>query len=119
MIRGKACEGAFQFTVATSDLKDSDFLKAMLGGTGLQGDLYLTVPGKQTFQFLAVGNMGNGRAVEVQESQEYPGSMSTEPINLLTCLLGNATHDTLTAANGGHTYEASLGKRGHLIVSSC
>lgn len=63
--------------------------------------------------------MGNERVVGVQESQEHPSSMSTEPINLLTCLLGNATHDTLTAANRGHMNEASLGKRGHLIVSSC
>lgn len=118
-MRGKAWEGAFQFTVATSDLKENDFLKAMLGGTGLRGDLDLTVPGKQAFQFFPVGNMGNGRAVKVQESQEHSGSMSTEPINLLTCLLGNATHDTLTAANGGHMYEASLGKCGHFIVSSC
>lgn len=118
-MRGKAWEGAFQFTEATSDLKESDFFKAILGGTGLQGDPYLTVPGKQTFQLSAVGNMGNGRAVEVQESQEYPGSVSTEPINLLTCLLGNATHDTLTAANRGHRHEANLGTCGHLMVSSC
>lgn len=33
-MRGKAWEGAFQFTVATSDLKGSDVLKAVLGGAG-------------------------------------------------------------------------------------
>lgn len=118
-MRGKAWDGALQFTVATADLKEGDFLKAMRGGAGLQGAPHLTVPGKQTFQFSAVGNMGNGRAVKVQQSQEHPGGVSTEPVNLLTRLLGNATHDTLTAANRGHWCEASLGICGPLTVSSC
>lgn len=97
-MHGKAWDGAFQFTEATSDLQDS----APVGWRvchplGLRGGA--AVPGEEPLQLCSVGHMGHERAVWVQQRQEHTGSMCAEPINLLACLLGQAAHDLLAAGN--------------------
>lgn len=101
MTRGKAWDGAFQFTDATSDLQESNELEGPAAPQGV-GDPRRSVPGKELFQFSPVGYMGDdgaGGAGGVQQCHEHVGGVCAEPVDLLTCLLGQAAHDPLAAAN--------------------
>lgn len=100
-MRGKAWDDAFQFTDATSDLQENNKLEGPAVAPGV-GGAEPSVPGKELFQFFPVGHVGDdgaGGAGSVQQRQEHVGGVRTEPVDLLTGLLGQAAHDPLTAAN--------------------
>lgn len=98
-MRGKAWDGAFQFTEAMSDLQrvsqQAGGGPAPTGGRGPRPP----VPGEELFQLSSVGHVWDGRAVRVQQSHEDAGGVRADPVNLLTRLLGHMTHDLLTATN--------------------
>lgn len=98
-MRGKAWDGAFQFTEATSDLQRGS---RRAGGsptpTGGQGP-QPPIPGEQLFQLFSLGYVGHRGATGMQQGHEHVGGVRTDPVDLLTRLLGHATHDLLTATN--------------------
>lgn len=98
-MRGKAWDGAFQFTEATSDLQT---VSRQAGGspvpTGGRGSRP-PVPGEELFQLFSMGHVGDRGATRMQQGHEHAGGVRADPVDLLTCLLGHATHDLLTAAN--------------------
>lgn len=98
-MRGKAWDGAFQFMEAMSDLQRVS-QQAGVGAapTGGRGP-WPPVPGKELFQLSSVGHVRDRGAVRVQQRHENAGGVCTDPVNLLTRLLGHTTHDLLTATN--------------------
>lgn len=57
------------------------------------------VPGEELFQLFSMGHVGDRGATRMQQGHEHAGGVRADPVDLLTCLLGHATHDLLTAAN--------------------
>lgn len=54
-----------------------------------------------------VGHDGAGWARSVQQRHEHSRGVCTEVVDLLTCLLGQAAHDLLAAANGDPSISAA------------
>lgn len=90
-MRGKAWEGAPQFTEATVALQDrsASWRGCPTGNRAVPPAPELgPVPGEEPLQLWPGGHMGDGGAVRVEQGQEHAGRVRTEPVDLLARLLG-------------------------------